>query len=100
MDIGCYLDNGRRPCNYSAHERCALDWLTPVTIGSPASVRLPNMDDKAFCVKIETGRENDYYLLENRVKTRFDNYLYGPRLRCGLCLTMIPTGSWPERTKM
>ena len=77
MDIGCYLDNGRRPCNYSAHERCALDWLTPVTIGSPASVRLPNMDDKAFCVKIETGRENDYYLLENRVKTRFDNYLYG-----------------------
>lgn len=79
MDKGNYLDNSRRPCNYSAYQRMALDWASPAATlsDSPATVTLCGMDTKPFFVKIETGRTNDYYLLENRVKTRFDNYLYG-----------------------
>lgn len=79
MDVGNFLDNCRRPCNYSAYQRMALDWAQPAAVLSttPASVELPGMDSQPFFVKIETGRDNDYFLLENRVKTRFDSWLHG-----------------------
>lgn len=81
MDWGCYLgdgNNGRCPCYFSAYQRMALDWESPAATlsASAASVELPAMADEPFFVKIETGRANDYYLLENRMQKGFDAALY------------------------
>ncbi len=76
MDWGGYLgeDVGRTPCNYSAYQRMALDWASPVATldAQAASVTLPVMTDQVYFVKLETGRANDYYLLEVRDRAGLD----------------------------
>lgn len=82
MDWGSYLgdgNNGRTPCNMSAYERMALDWATPAATltTDPATVQLDELNAHNFFVKLETGRNNDYFLLENREYTGWDACLPG-----------------------
>lgn len=79
MDIGNYLNDGRSPLLYSSFERYALDWLMPTELNQPAKVYLDPLIDTNFACIIQTGRANDFYLLEYRPKrsTGFDNYFYG-----------------------
>lgn len=74
MDQGCYLGAGRRPCNFSAHELMAMDWVQPAhtLTTQTANVILPIFDLNKWFVKVDTGRANDYYLLENRGQEGWD----------------------------
>ncbi len=77
MHTGCYLPG---PCNYSAHQRMAMDWAAPAAVlkSEAASVTLPPLDERSsFFVKLETGRYNDYYLLECRDRKGLDAGLPG-----------------------
>ena len=77
MDNGCYLNNGHRPAGYTSYERHFMGWLdlidpvenTPYTLA-------PLNTDAGTAVKVTNDANPDeYYLLECRVKTGWDEYL-------------------------
>lgn len=77
MDTGCYLGDSRTPCNYSAYERRACDWLDYTPLTNPCRVNLRPMADHNFACVIETGRDRDFYVLENRPSQGWDCGLPG-----------------------
>ena len=77
MDVGSYLDKCTAPCNYSAFERTALGWHTYTPLTAAADVRLRPLADHNFSCVIETGRDRDFYVLENRPATGWDRALPG-----------------------
>lgn len=77
MDVGSYLDYCTAPCNYSAYERAALGWHTYTPLTEPTDVNLRPMAENNFSCVIETGRDRDFYVLENRPATGWDRALPG-----------------------
>lgn len=87
MDAGPYLNSGRTPPSYSAHERFYLGWLTPTELKSPSDVKLEPLHttNKAYIIT-QNGNSNlnganpsptEYFLLENRQNKGWDKYLPG-----------------------
>ena len=79
MDNGNYNGQGIRPCNYSAHEKMLMGWLTPVELTSPTTITgMPALTDEpvAYLIRNE-GSENEYYFVENRQQTGWDESLPG-----------------------
>lgn len=79
MDYGLYIDEGFRPCNYSAHERMLMGWLTPVELTNPANITdMPALCDEpqAYLIRND-GAENEYYIIENRQLRGWDEHLPG-----------------------
>jgi len=79
MDSGIYNGDGFHPCGYSAFERAFMGWLTPVELTEMQSVEgLPPLSDqpKAYVVRNE-AHPDEYYIIENRQKTGWDEMLPG-----------------------
>lgn len=78
MAGGSYNNNANTPPLYSSFERYELGWLTPedITHRTDALNELPNLGDsnKAYKVSVP-GKDNEYFLLENRQQTGWDAYL-------------------------
>lgn len=77
MDIGCYLNDSRTPCNYGTYERTALEWSSPQELTAAATVNLRSWDSYGHSVMISTGRSGDVYYLEYRQREGFDASLPG-----------------------
>lgn len=79
MDQGCYLGDSMQPPTFSAYERNALGWMSDnlVEITGPASCRLENLEDSNKAYLINTDKENEFFLLENRQNTGWDSLLPG-----------------------
>ena len=79
MDYGNYNGNGYVPCNYSAHERWLMGWLTPEELSVGTAVDgMPALSDKAKAYLIRNdGYENEYYIVENRQQSGWDAQLPG-----------------------
>ncbi len=76
LDSGCYNNDSRTPCLYSAFERYSLGWLTPKEIGKPSRHRLDDIStNEAFI--ITTSYDNEYFILENRQQAGWDTYIPG-----------------------
>lgn len=76
LDKGPYNNDQRTPPHMSVYERYALGWLNPVELDSPANISLPPIDqNKGYIIK--TNNPNEYYMLENRQQTRWDEYIPG-----------------------
>ncbi len=79
MDYGNYNGNGYVPCNYSAHERWLMGWLTPQELVDNTNVNKMS----ALCDVGETylirndAYSNEYYLIENRQQKGWDAKLPG-----------------------
>ena len=79
MDSGNFNGQGFRPCNYSAHEKMLMGWLTPIELTSPVTITdMPALTDEpvAYFIRNE-GSENEYYFVENRQQTGWDESLPG-----------------------
>lgn len=76
FDLMAIGGDNRIPVGYNAYELIATKWATPaITLKyEPATITLPPLSEKPYFVKLETGRRNDYYLLECRKKEKFDKY--------------------------
>lgn len=72
MDQGPYNENGTRPPFYSAYERNALGWIDLTLIDGPASIDLIHIGQSNDACLIQTMRNNEFFLLENRQKTGWD----------------------------
>lgn len=79
MDYGNYNEHGFRPCNYSAHERMLMGWLTPVELTEPASITdMPALCDEPVAYLIRNdGAENEFFIVENRQQRGWDESLPG-----------------------
>ena len=76
LDAGPYNNNGCTPPLYSAFERTALGWLSPVEITEAFNATLlPLSSGMAGIVK--TSQAQEYFLLENRQQHGWDKYIPG-----------------------
>ena len=82
MDYGCYNGKSYCPCNYSAHERMFMGWLTPTELLSKTSVsnlHPLHQAAEAYLVRND-GWADEFYMLENRQQEGWDAYLPGSGL--------------------
>jgi M6 family metalloprotease-like protein len=76
MAGGPWLNNEHTPCMHDAWSRIQLGWLTPTVINKAGTYTIPKcVADSNFTYLINTGRSNEYFLLENRQLKGFDKYL-------------------------
>ena len=76
LDAGPYNNSGCTPPLYSAFERTALGWLSPVEITEACNATLlPLSSGMAGIVK--TSQAQEYFLLENRQQHGWDKYIPG-----------------------
>ena len=79
MDQGSYNGNGFVPCNYTAFERIYAGWVEPIELDVPATVKdMKSVSDygRPF-IMYNYKNTNEYFLLENRQNTGWDEGLYG-----------------------
>ena len=77
MDVGCYLDNAHRPCGYTSYERHFMGWMDLIEPEENTQYfMLPLNTDDGTAVKVTNDANPDeYYLLDYRVKTGWDEFL-------------------------
>lgn len=86
MDIGNYNNESNTPPNYSAFERYTVGWLDLTELTEPSyDVVCPELGESNLGYVIQTGEENDFFVLENRQQRGWDKYQEGK----GLMITHI-----------
>jgi M6 family metalloprotease-like protein len=78
MGSGNFNDDlGRTPANLSAYGRVVAGWVPEITLASAASVTLPNPATADAVYRINTQTQGEYFLIENREKTKWDAFVPG-----------------------
>ena len=79
MDYGCYNGNGGTPCGFTSYERMVCGWLKPIELTDALVVRnMPAITSEPVAYILRnSGKEDEYYLLENRQLEGWDGFLYG-----------------------
>lgn len=96
MDYGPYNNDGNTPPSYSAYERWFMGWIEPTLLNTAATVTLANLNHEGgrACYITETGKAisdillpspSTFYMLENRQKSGWDQYIKGS----GLMITKV-----------
>ena len=75
MAGGGYLNNSRTPAGYSLFERYMAGWATPQVIEEEGEYSLERVNESNTGYRINTENRREYFILENRQKTRWDSYL-------------------------
>ena len=83
MDSGSYNDDGYQPAGYTSYERWVAGWKTPIEL--TATTQVDNMkalqtSGSDTYIIYNSGNSNEYFLLENRQKTGWDESLPGAGL--------------------
>lgn len=77
MDMGSYNNEGRTPPAFNSFERYCLKWLNPRRLTGPENVVLNPIDSHNEAVLIQTEKDEEFFLLENRQKQGWDSALPG-----------------------
>lgn len=87
MDYGAYNNDSRTPPSYNAFERMSVGWMTPEELTEVADgVELDNINTSNKAYRLTTLRNpQEFYLLENRQQTGWDEFLPGS----GLMITHV-----------
>lgn len=75
MDQGSYNNNSRTPPTYSAFERNAMGWLDMREFSGKGTLTLDPISDSNIAYVINTEKDNEFYLIENRQKKDWDLFL-------------------------
>lgn len=76
MDYGSYNNNGNTPPYMTVFERYSLGWMQPKELSKPANIILDTLENGDGYI-IKTNREEEYFLLENRQQSGWDQYVPG-----------------------
>lgn len=77
MAAGSYNNSARTPVAYSAYERYANGFDTPEAITEPGTYTLPYVGNSGKSYRINSPIAKEFYILENRQKSKWDAYLPG-----------------------
>lgn len=77
MAGGSYNQYGRLPVGYSAYERYSAGFLTPKVIDKDGTYELKPLNTANEALIIKTPVEKEYFMLENRQQTGWDQALPG-----------------------
>jgi M6 family metalloprotease-like protein len=77
MASGSYLNDARTPCCLSLYERYAIGFATPQLIEETGSFNITAIDKSNTGYRINSGMDNEYFLIENRQNSGWDKYLPG-----------------------
>ena len=77
MAGGSYFNSGRTPCGYTLFERYTMGFANPTVITEPGDYTLNpvNTSNEGYIIKSPVARE--YFILDNRQKTRWDAEIPG-----------------------
>ena len=75
LDYGPYNNDGHTPPNYGAYERYALGWLTPEELINNGEITLPPIVDSNKAYIVNTPRDNEFFLFENRRLEGWDKFI-------------------------
>ena len=68
---------GRNPVGYSLYERYALGFSQPVVIDKTGDISLQPLDESNVGYRLNTQRDREFFLIENRQSGKWDRYLPG-----------------------
>lgn len=75
---GTYGQRGDSPCHYNMWQKIQFGWVTPTVLSETQDItNMPAATDEPVAYVVNTLREGDYYVLENRQQTSFDRALPG-----------------------
>ena len=98
MDSGSYNGDGYRPSGYTGWERWAAGWKTPIELSATQTVTgMKGLQDGGESYIIyNTGNSNEYYMLENRSNSAWDQDVPG----YGLLIVHVDynSSSWSNNT--
>lgn len=79
MDYGEYCGDGGTPTGFTSYERMFCGWLDPVELNEPMAVqKMPALTSEPVAYIIRnSGKEDEYFLLENRQQESWDKYVGG-----------------------
>lgn len=77
LDVGSYNNNSCTPPNYSSFERYALGWMEPEVLSECGDYILEPLPLSNKAYLIQTEKENEYFLLENRQHIGNDRFIPG-----------------------
>ena len=82
MDGGNYTNKGWCPPNYSATSKMLMGWAQPIELTEPATITgmKPVSEGGETYIIRNSGNENEFYILENRRRTKWDYGLPGEGL--------------------
>jgi PKD repeat protein len=81
MAGGPWLNGEKTPSLFDAWSRMALEWHTPTLISQNGTYTIPKaLADSNFSFRINTTRNNEFFLLENRQLKGNDRYIPGKGL--------------------
>lgn len=78
MDSGCYCNDGKVPCGYSAYEKDFMGWqsLNALDTDTPEHLVLEPLHAGGQAYKmVNPGNANEYYILENRQTGLWDSFI-------------------------
>lgn len=77
MAQGSYLNQSRTPCGYSLYERYSVGFARPETITGEGDFTLAPVSEANTGYRIDSSMPNEFFLIENRQHTKWDEYLPG-----------------------
>jgi M6 family metalloprotease-like protein len=79
MADGSWNNGGATPAHHNAYSKVyTYNWATATTISSPADITLGNVEENSTSFyRINTPTTNEFFLIENRYKHKFDASLPG-----------------------
>ena len=77
MDQGSYNNNSRTPPAYSSYERYALEWMEPTLLTESGEYELLDLRESHSAFILQTDKEDEFYLLENRQQNGNDAFIPG-----------------------
>lgn len=98
MDSGAYNGEGFLPSGYTSYERWVAGWKEPIILSEPTTVsNLKALSEGGDSyIMYNDGNNNEYYLLENRQLTHWDEAIPGK----GLLILHVDydATAWEENT--
>lgn len=79
MSAGNYNNQSRTPPYLTSEERWSLGWMTPTTLTAAGEYSLASIDQNQAYI-MHTNNENEYFLLENRQRNKWDTPIKGEGL--------------------
>jgi M6 family metalloprotease-like protein len=73
--------SGNCPAHHNMYTKIQCGWVVPVELNAPNTITdMPNSAENPVAYKIKTATNNEYFLLENRQKIKFDKSIPGSGL--------------------